>query len=86
MLSVTKWPVVFLLKAFFRLEVDGDMNMPQTGLCEVREKDLIIHCSAQTAAKENLCSAFFIRKGTSLSLEGVLIDVWVLIRLSSSFG
>ena len=62
MLSVTKWPVVFLLKAFFS---HGDVNTPQTGLCEVREKDLIIHCSAQTAAKENLCSAFFILKGTS---------------------
>ena len=23
----------FLLKAFFRSEVDGDVNMPQTGLC-----------------------------------------------------
>ena len=27
-----KWPLV-LLKAFFRSEVDGDVNMPQTGLC-----------------------------------------------------
>ena len=32
----------FHSKHFFRLEDDGDVNMPQTGLCEVREKDLVL--------------------------------------------
>ena len=45
----------------------GDMN-----------KDLSIHCSAQTAAKENLCTG-----KVPPEHEEVLIDVWVLpIRLS----
>ena len=35
-----KWPVV-LLKAFFRAEVVGDVNMAQAGLCDKKPSQCI---------------------------------------------